>query len=319
MPAAGRKDRVVGPRRAVETGGMDDRDAARIEKALRFLVAHRLDQPDLAATAAVVGLSPFHLQRLFKRWAGVSPKRFLQYLTAAHARRLLDGSRSVMDVAWATGLSGPGRLHDLTVHVHALSPGELQRAGEGVVVRHGRHPTPLGEVVVATTARGVCGLAFVDEDDRGEALADLATHWPAATLLHDAVGTRGAVEGLLQRDRPARGVLDLQGTNFQLRVWEALLRVPEGALVTYARIAAAIGAPRAARAVGSAVARNPIAWLIPCHRVIRATGVLGAWRWGPVRKQMLIGREAALVERERTGPAAGPGDVTPRGCDARSR
>jgi len=268
-------------------------DAARVERAIRYLEARTGEQPTLAETAAAVGLSEFHFQRLFRRWAGVSPKRFLQFLTAEHARRLLDGSRSVLEAAWDSGLSGPGRLHDLTVSVHALSPGEMQRGGEGVAVRYGFHPSPFGECMLALTDRGVCGLAFVTDLGREETLDDLRERWPRADILRDTAATSGAAERIFAGDGDPAAALHLKGTNFQIRVWEALLRVPEGALTTYADLARAVGVPKGARAVGSAVARNPISFLIPCHRVIRSTGVFGSYRWGSARKKAMIGWETA--------------------------
>jgi AraC family transcriptional regulator of adaptative response/methylated-DNA-[protein]-cysteine methyltransferase len=271
-------------------------NGARVTKAIRLIEERWRSQPELTEVAAAVGLSGPHFQRLFRRWAGVSPKRFLQYLTAEHARRLLKDSRSVLDAAYEAGLSGPGRLHDLTVGVHALSPGELRRSGEGVTVRHGFHESPFGECLLATTDRGVCGLSFVSDGGRGETLEDLRERWPRAAVLRDDEGTRPIAERIFASEGP-EGSLHVQGTNFQIRVWEALLRVPEGALVTYSDLARAVGAPKAARAVGSAVARNPISYLIPCHRVIRSTGGFGNYRWGAARKRAMVGWEAARCER----------------------
>ena len=271
---------------------MSTSDAARVTQAIGFLETHGRRQPDLAEVAANVGLSGPHFQRLFKRWAGVSPKRFLQFLTAEHARRLLQDSHSVLDAAYEAGLSGPGRLHDLSVNVHALTPGELKRHGEGVTVRYGFQSSPFGECLLATTERGICGLSFVGDAGRAEALAALRARWQRADFVPCDADTRGLARQVFAAEGTA-APLDVRGTNFQLRVWEALLRVPEGAVVTYAGLAAAVGAPRAARAVGSAVARNPIAWLIPCHRVIRATGAFGDYRWGAARKKAIVGWEAA--------------------------
>lgn len=272
-------------------------DCARVTEAIRFLEEHWREQPTLTEMAARLGLTGPHFQRLFRRWAGVSPKRFLQYLTAEHARKLLSENRSVLDVALETGLSGPGRLHDLTVGVHALSPGELGRGGAGVTVCYGLHESPFGECLLATTERGVCGLSFVADGGRDETLADLRERWPGADLAPDQPGTRAVARSVFEANGPAAR-LDVRGTNFQVRVWEALLRVPEGALVSYSDVARAVGAPRAARAVGSAVARNPVAWLIPCHRVIRATGAFGDYRWGAARKKAIVGWEAARRERD---------------------
>jgi AraC family transcriptional regulator of adaptative response/methylated-DNA-[protein]-cysteine methyltransferase len=224
----------------------------------------------------------------------VSPKRFLQFLTAEHARRLLDGSRSVLDAAFDAGLSGPGRLHDLTVNVHALTPGEMQRRGDGLEIRYGYHASPFGECLIMETERGVTGLAFVTEAGRDATLADLADRWPGSRLARSDGATRATARRVFGGGAVA---LDVRGTNFQIRVWEALLRVPEGALTTYAGLARRIGNPRASRAVGTAVARNPVSFLIPCHRVIRSTGSFGEYRWGTARKMAMVGWEAARAER----------------------
>ena len=274
---------------------MSNSDGARVERAIRYLETNGWAQPDLADVAGAVGLSEYHFQRLFRRWAGVSPKRFLQYLTAEHARQLLGDSRSVLDAALDAGLSGPGRLHDLVVNVHALSPGEVKRRGEGVTMRYGYHPSPFGECVLVETERGIAGLAFVAEGEREEALADLAGRWPRAVLTRSDKATRATAQRVFADSGPV--ALDIRGTNFQIRVWEALLRVPEGALTTYAGLGRDLGMPKAARAVGSAVASNPVAFLIPCHRVIRSTGAFGNYRWGAARKMEMVGWEAAQAAR----------------------
>jgi AraC family transcriptional regulator of adaptative response/methylated-DNA-[protein]-cysteine methyltransferase len=288
-------------------------DAARVERAIRYLEAHTREQPTLTEVAAAVGLSEYHFQRLFRRFAGVSPKRFLQFLTAEHARKLLDGSRSVLEAAWDAGLSGPGRLHDLTVNVHALSPGEIQRGARGVRVRYGFPESPFGTCLLAETDRGVCGLAFVGSDDREAGLGDLRERWPMAELVEDEPGARSTGKRIFSRHGGRIEALHVKGTNFQIRVWEALLRVPEGALTTYGDLARAVGAPGGARAVGSAVARNPITFLIPCHRVIRATGAFGDYRWGAARKKAMIGWEAA--RREAPAPATADGPAPRRGSE----
>ena len=265
-------------------------DALRVTEAIGWLERHWREQPDLDRVAAAVGLSGPHFQRVFKRFAGVSPKRFLQFLTAEHARDVLGRSRSVLDASYDLGLSGPGRLHDLTVAVHALTPGELRRLGEGVSIRYGLHDSPFGPCRVGVTDRGICALAFTDGRDPDAALG---ARWPRARLVRDDAGTAHVVRRAFA---PGGGApLDVRGTNFQVRVWEALLRIPEGALVTYRDVAQAIGRPKAARAVGSAVAANEIAVLIPCHRVIRSTGVFGDYRWGAARKKAIVGREIAAT------------------------
>ena len=275
-------------------------DYERIERALHFLDAHARRQPGLDEVARHVGLSPHHLQRLFSRWAGVSPKRFVQFQTAARARRLLAERRSVLEVAYDTGLSGAGRLHDLMVSVDAVTPGEYKAGGAGLLLRWGAHSTPFGRCVLALAPRGICSLAFLDgarDDDR--ALAWLRDAWPAARLVHDRRDTAALVERIFGTRHVPSGEpvgLMLKGTNFQLKVWEALLRIPEGGVATYQDLAQAVGQPTAVRAVASAVARNPVAWLIPCHRVIRKTGAFGEYRWGEARKRAMLAWEAARGE-----------------------
>jgi AraC family transcriptional regulator of adaptative response/methylated-DNA-[protein]-cysteine methyltransferase len=273
----------------------------RIEKAIRFLDAHRQGQPSLADVARHVGLSESHFQRMFTRWAGISPKRFLQHRTAQVVKRLLRERRSVLDVSYEAGLSGSGRLHDLLVNAEAVTPGEYQRAGGGVVVRYGFHPSPFGECLIAVTPRGVCHLAFVHPVSRHHALERLRRDWPRAELVPDQSTTRAAAA----RAFPLPGAsrlpaleLHVKGTNFQLKVWEALLRVPDGAVTTYGELAASVGNPRAARAVGTAVGSNPISYLIPCHRVIRSTGELGGYAWGPDRKRVMLALETVRGEEQ---------------------
>lgn len=273
-------------------------DYRRIERAIRFLAEDFQSQPSLDEVATRVGLSSFHFQRLFRRWAGVSPKRFVQYLTAEHAKTLLQRSSSVLDAAWGAGLSGPGRLHDLVVAVEAVTPGELKQGGQGLEIRYGCHPTPFGECLVAVTPRGVCALSFVGEDGRVAARRELQRAWPRATLLEDGAASAPVVMAVFARKGEGeRGLrLLLKGTNLQLKVWSALLRLPEGTAVTYADVARAVGAPRAARAVGTALGHNPVGVLIPCHRVLRSTGAFGGYRWGETRKRALLAWEAARAE-----------------------
>ncbi len=274
-------------------------DYERIEAAIHFLDENSAEQPPLAEVAAEIGLSEAHFQRLFQRWAGVSPKRFLQYLTADHARRLLRDSASVLDAADEVGLSGGGRLHDLTVSVLAMTPGEIQRLADGLEIRYGFHDTPFGRCVVALTERGICNLSFLDTDAEGERL--LRAEWPLATLRRDDEATAATVERAFAfTAQPARGpytqplAVHVRGTNFQVRVWEALVRIPVGRVATYGSLASDLGLHGAARAVGGSVAHNPVAFLIPCHRVIRSTGAFGEYRWGSVRKKVMLAREAAL-------------------------
>jgi len=278
-------------------------DYARIERAIRFLDAHRAanraTQPTLADVAADVGLSEAHFQKLFTRWAGISPKRFVQYRTAEVVKRLLAEERSVLDVSFEAGLSGPGRLHDLVVNAEAVTPGELQRGGAGLTVRFGFHPTLFGDCLIAVTARGICHLAFVHPVSRDDALARLRTDWPKAELVQDQEETRSvAARAFPAPDSPRRAIaLHVKGTNFQLKVWNALLQVGDGAVTTYGAIAQAIGSPGGARAVGGAVGANPISYLIPCHRVIRASGELGGYAWGPDRKRVMLALESSREHR----------------------
>ncbi|UCH52944.1 MAG: methylated-DNA--[protein]-cysteine S-methyltransferase [Pseudomonadota bacterium] len=268
-------------------------DYQRIERAIEYLSAHYREQPNLKRVAAASGLSEFHFQRLFQRWAGVSPKRFVQYLTAAHARALLERSANVLDATDDVGLSSAGRLHDLMVTVHAATPGDIRRGGAGLAIRHGIHATPFGDFFVALTDKGVCALEFVAS--KGAALDLLHAQWPKAKFRRAPAET-AAVAARLFRNAPRAAAplsVYVKGTNFQLRVWEALLHIPPGALVTYEDVAHHIGDGRAVRAVANAVARNPVALLIPCHRVIRKSGALGGYRWGEARKQALLAWEAA--------------------------
>ncbi len=270
-------------------------DYSRIGKAILELDRNFLRQPRLDEMARKAGLSAWHFHRLFTRWAGISPKRFLQFLTAERAGRLLRESRGVLDAAYGAGLSGPGRLHDLIVNVCAATPGEVAGAGDGLTVLYGLHPSPFGECLLAVTRRGICGLSFL-AGDAGAAVDALRRQWPRAALREDARATRAVAERIfdpLRGREPAPLSVFVHGTNFQVKVWEALVRIPPGRVASYGDVAAAVGAPNAARAVGSAVARNPVAFLIPCHRVIRATGAFGEYRWGPARKKAILAWEAA--------------------------
>lgn len=268
-----------------------------VEQAIAYLESHFADQPELSDVAAHVHLSESHFQRVFRRWAGISPKRFLQFLTAEHARRLLAGSASVLQASYAVGLSGGSRLHDLMINVHAATPGEIKSGGAGVEIGHGIHDSPFGSVFVATTPRGICALAFVPLDDPDQPLRELRRRWPGAVLREDEGATRDVA-------RTAFGTGDneislfLKGTNFQIRVWEALLRVPSGRAVTYEDIAREIGAPTAMRAVGAAIGQNPVAYVIPCHRVLRKSGVFGEYHWGATRKKAILAWESSRALAE---------------------
>ncbi len=287
-------------------------DFKRVVEAIRYIDAHRLDQPGLDQVAAAVNLSPFHFQRLFTRWAGVSPKRYLGFLTLAHARRMLDGSASILDAALDAGLSGPSRLHDLFVSFEAVTPGEAKRQGADLIIRYGVHPSPFGPCLLGLTDRGVCRLTFLDADADAcdeAAQADLARHWPAAALIPAEAETAPYVRRLfLGRngdDTPLR--LHIRGTNFQIKVWEALLNLPQGKLITYSDLARAVGHPRAARAVGNAMNANPVAFCIPCHSVIpvlRGTLDFGDYATGPDRRRAIIAWDAARAEG--VAPPAAP-------------
>ncbi|HMB55026.1 MAG TPA: methylated-DNA--[protein]-cysteine S-methyltransferase [Thermoanaerobaculia bacterium] len=273
-------------------------EPGRFARAIRYLVEHRVDQPSLSEIADFAGLSPHYFERTFKRWAGVTPKQFLQFLTLDHAKSLLAESASVLDASYEVGLSSPGRLHDLFVSVEAVTPGEFKKCGEGMEVAWDVVETAFGEALVATTPRGVCYLSFFGDLSVGAAAHDLECAWPRAQVRRDPdavqpVGERlvRQLDGTVDADGPLR--LHLRGTNFQLQVWQALLEIPLGAAVSYGDLAERIGRPRAARAVASAVGANPVAILIPCHRVIRSSGEMAGYRWGRGRKRAILGWESA--------------------------
>ncbi len=271
---------------------------ARIEAALQYLSKKWRQQPELAEAAEAAGMSEFHFQRVFTRWVGVSPKKFLGYLTLDSAKAALARGESVLDAAYGSGLSGPSRLHDLFVTQEAVTPGEYKRRGEGMTIHWGFAPSPFGECVLLWTPRGICGLGFIGGKDRAASYADLAERWPAARYVKDASGAaRLAADAFAPVDKRRKLGLMLMGSPFQIKVWEALLKVPEGGLVSYDALAAAIGQSGAARAVGSAVGANPISFLIPCHRAIRKTGVISDYHWGRARKLAIIGWERAQAER----------------------
>lgn len=266
----------------------------RIAAALRYLVQHAKEQPSLARAAAHLELSEAHFHRLFREWVGITPKDFLQVVTLAMARQLLANDASVLGASVELGLSGGGRLHDLFVTHEAMTPGAYKDGGAGLTIHWGLHPTPLGPALLASTERGLCELHL---DPGPDAEAALRARWPAARLVEAPERVVDAAEEVSARMRgepPGRRLaLVLKGSAFQVKVWEALLRVPDGALITYQALAAATGCHGGARAVGQAVGANPIAYLIPCHRVIRATGVVGDYRWGAELKMALLGVEGA--------------------------
>ncbi|BCX48230.1 bifunctional DNA-binding transcriptional regulator/O6-methylguanine-DNA methyltransferase Ada [Haloferula helveola] len=266
-------------------------DYERVAAVIRHLDESFAEQPDLRQLAERVGLSPSHFQRLFTRWAGVSPKAFLQCVTFEHARGLLRGGGNVLEVALDSGLSGPGRLHDLTVKLEAATPGEIKSGGDGWVMRAGFAETPFGRAVIADNPRGLCHLAFGDDESDDDMLAWVAADWPRATLKRDDAMAAEWVDRIF-RDGSGELKACVRATPFQLQVWRALLRVPSGRLVSYGELSADVGRPKAARAVGTAVGSNRISYLIPCHRVIRETGALGGYRWGTIRKRAMIARES---------------------------
>ena len=271
-------------------------DYLRIEQAILYLENHYKHQPELGEVAANLGLSEYHFQRLFTRWAGVSPKRFLQFLTKEGAKDLLSRSENLLDTTHQVGLSSLGRLHDLFVTAEAVTPGEYKSRGAGVTIRYAIHPTPFGKCLIATTERGICHLSFV-QNSEGEAIDQLVADWKQATMIEDHRSTVTLMEPIFDLRYSHRGKplnVHLRSTNFQLKVWQALLQIPAGEVTTYAGIASRIGNPNATRAVGTAVGHNPIAVLIPCHRVIRKVGEFGNYRYGALRKKALLAREFAL-------------------------
>jgi AraC family transcriptional regulator of adaptative response/methylated-DNA-[protein]-cysteine methyltransferase len=285
-------------------------DYERIERVIRYLESHYLEQPDLRVLAGITGLSVFHFHRLFSRWAGITPKAFLKFLTARHAKALLRSSRDVLETSLDSGLSGPGRLHDLLISIDGITPGEFKRQGQGIRIRYGFHPSPFGACAVAITDRGLCHLSFWNRDSRASraaVLEDLRSDWPSAELRLDPRSTRRIVSQIFSRGRNSteRLPIFLVGTPFRLKVWEALLRIPAGRVLSYQDVARWIGHPRASRAVGTAVGRNPVAFLIPCHRVIRETGVIGDYRWGSKRKTAILAWERGSAEEDVEGNGKG--------------
>ncbi len=271
-------------------------DYATVRRAIEFLSTRWRDQPTVEEVAAEVGLSPSHFQHVFKRWAGLTPKAFLQAITIERARELLRSSASVLDAAYDVGLSGPSRLHDLFVSHEALTPGDYRR--DDLVLRYGFHASPFGEAVVVTAPCGMAGLGFVDDGDRASALSDMVRRWPRAQFVADDAATAPAAARAFdpaqwRPDTPLRIVMI--GTDFEVRVWETLLSVPMGCATTYSDIALKLGRPKAARAVGAAVGRNPISFVVPCHRVLGRSGALTGYHWGLARKQAIIGWEAGRV------------------------
>jgi AraC family transcriptional regulator of adaptative response/methylated-DNA-[protein]-cysteine methyltransferase len=268
-------------------------DYQRIERAIMFLEKNALRRPDLKEIAESVNLSEYHFQRLFKRWAGISPKRFLQALTLERAKEALKSSGSLLDVTYGTGLSSPGRLHDLFVNMEAVTPDEFRKQGASLKIRYGFHPSPFGECLVAVTDRGISNLAFVPQGSRTRIIRELKKQWKHAEVREDPSASKPYADRIFNAAKSADPLtLYLKGTNFQIKVWQALLNIPSGTVASYEDIARKIDKPSAVRAVANAVAHNPVAYLIPCHRVIRKTGAIGGYRWGSARKMVLLAWEA---------------------------
>jgi len=275
----------------------------KIARAIEYLMENVKSQPTLFEVADEVNTSQFHFQRMFTEWAGVSPKKFLQYLTADYLKGKIKESNNLVELAESAGLSSQSRVYDLFTGIEAVTPQEFKSEGKGLNISYGFHPTPFGECFIAVTDRGICAMAFVDSTSRDAQLIMLAKKWYFAAIREDSAGTAPYISRIFQ---PASGSLEklpllVQGTNFQLKVWEALLTIPQGAVTTYQQIAESIGNPKAVRAVGTAVGDNPIAYLIPCHRVIRKEGILGEYRWGSTRKKALVGLEASGLLQNRAG------------------
>ncbi len=270
----------------------------RIERAIAFLRDNRHAQPALPELAAYLGLSASQTQRLFSRWAGISPKRFLQFLTVEYAKSRMRETGDLLGLALDSGLSGPGRLHDLFVNMEAMSPGEFKQAAAGADIRYGFGDSPFGQALVAFTARGICHLSFVAEGDESAALQALTSTWSQANWIEDTSASGQLLKRIFAAGQPPDGNISLwvSGTNFQIQVWRAMLQIPSAGLLSYRQLADLLGMPKAARAVGSAVARNPVAFLIPCHRVLRESGEFGIYHWGRERKMAMCGWESAVEE-----------------------
>ncbi|MVT65393.1 methylated-DNA--[protein]-cysteine S-methyltransferase [Bradyrhizobium pachyrhizi] len=274
------------------------RDYDSVRRAIAFISEHWRTQPTIEAMADAAAVTPDELHHLFRRWAGLTPKAFMQALTLDHAKNLLRDSASVLDAALDSGLSGPGRLHDLFVTHEAMSPGEWKTGAGGMTLRYGFHPSPFGTAIVIATDRGLAGLAFADHGDEQTAFADMKRRWPNATYVEDTDGTTALAQRvfdtrLWRADQPLRVVLI--GTDFEVRVWETLLKVPMGRAVSYSDIACKINSPKASRAVGAAVGRNPVSFVVPCHRALGKSGALTGYHWGTTRKQAMLGWEAGQV------------------------
>src|SRR3954471_13293989 len=294
------RDSAVTEHRPIKPGLRDAalRDYDSVRRAIGFMHGQWREQPSIEAVADAVHVTPDELHHLFRRWAGLKPKAFMQALTLDHAKGLLRNSASVLDAALDSGLSGPGRLHDLFVTHEAMSPGEWKNGGAGMTFRYGYHPSPFGPAIVIASGRGLAGLAFADPGGEAAAFADMKRRWPNATYVEDRDGTAGLALRIFDTkmwrpDQPLRVVLI--GTDFEVRVWETLLKIPMGRAVSYSDIANKIKNPKASRAVGAAVGRNPVSFVVPCHRALGKGGALTGYHWGITRKQAMLGWEAGQV------------------------
>jgi AraC family transcriptional regulator of adaptative response/methylated-DNA-[protein]-cysteine methyltransferase len=294
------EEAMLSPDRAVDLSALSTAatDYDIVRRAIAHIRGHWRAQPEVEEIAEAAGVSVTELHHLFRRWAGLTPKAFLQALTLDHARRLLRDSASVLDASYEVGLSGPGRLHDLFVTHEAMSPGEWKTGGEGLTLHYGFHPSPFGTALVMATERGLAGLAFADAGEEQAAFADMSGRWPKATYVEDKDGTAPLAQRIFDAklwrpDRPLRVVLI--GTDFEVRVWDALLKVPFGRLTTYSDLASKVCSPAAARAVGAAVGKNPVCFVVPCHRVIGKSGDLTGYHWGLTRKRAILGWEAGRM------------------------
>ncbi|MEM7407965.1 MAG: methylated-DNA--[protein]-cysteine S-methyltransferase [Pseudomonadota bacterium] len=278
------------------------RDYRRVELAIHYLFQHRREQPELHELAAASGLSPHYFQRLFRRWSGVTPKQLLGYLTVADGKALLDDRWSVLEASDELGLSGPARLHDAFVSIEAMTPGEYKNGGAGLDIRFALHPSPFGPVLIGFTARGICVLEFLPSDRETAPPAALRERlrqrWPEACIRYDPEAGADLVAGLSRGAPQGQVTLHVRGTNFQIQVWRALLALPSGTVTGYSDIARAIGRPRAQRAVGTALARNPVVWLVPCHRVLRSVTDIGQYRYGAERKGAMVAWECVRAVGE---------------------
>jgi AraC family transcriptional regulator, regulatory protein of adaptative response / methylated-DNA-[protein]-cysteine methyltransferase len=287
----------------IESGAIDmpdgpSADYERVRRIIAFISERWREQPSLEAIAGHVGLSTTHVHHLFRRWAGLSPKAFLQAITLDNAKGLLASSASVLDATYEVGLSGPGRLHDLFVTHEAMTPGDYKSGGAGLTMHVGFHPSPFGEAILVATDRGLAGLGFVDGGDRQAALADMTRRWPKADYVQDEAATAPLARRIFnpsqwQAEQPLRVVLI--GTDFEVRVWQTLLRIPRDRATTYSDIARHIGKPSACRAVGAAVGKNPVSFVVPCHRVLGRSGALTGYHWGLTRKQAILGWECGIL------------------------